>query len=128
MKIRACFIVFFSLFFYFNLAQSAKLCAKFSANSGWDTGVFSVVDSSGVTVATTTLMPKGAEACTTNVKDGIYVIRFNGALGASLPSFSDVYGCISTPYSFSGNETVTVVFNNGQPPFNNNEFCRPSRS
>lgn len=116
-----CFLIAFG-----TASHGAKLCAKISSSSSWSGGVFSVVDSSGITIASTRVIANGSEGCTENVKNGEYVIRFNGAYGASILPYDGVYGCISTVFEFKGNGVVSIVFNNGEPPFNNNEFCKPS--
>lgn len=124
MKLKACVIPFVALSLWAVHSHSAKLCAQLSAGSGWDAGVFSVVDAAGVTIATTPFVASGSEGCTKEVDDGYYVIRFNGA-NKKLISYDGVYGCITSAFKFTGEGTVNVVFEEGNPPFNGNEFCKP---
>lgn len=121
-SVLCCCIVFGSV------SHGAKLCAKISSSSAWSGGVFSVVDANGITLASTRIIASGSEGCTENVKNGDYVIRFNGAYGPSVLPFDGVYGCLSSVFEFRGDRVVSIVFNKGEPPFNGNQFCTPSEA
>ncbi len=106
---------------------AAKVCAYISQESTWDGGVFSVIDQSGYTVATTSFVATGAQGCTDSFTPGNYIIRFNGVIGGKQARLSDgIFGCITDVYKI--NDTVfTIVFNQGNPPFNNNNHCYPPK-
>lgn len=105
---------------------AAKLCGKVSRNTKWHGGVFSIIEESGRTIATTPYIVAGNQGCTDSFKPGTYLIRFNGALENNKPMMSEeIYGCLTAaPYAFD-ETTLYIVFNEGTPPFNGNSFCTP---
>lgn len=109
-----------------NLGYAAKLCGKISWQQAWDGGVFSVIDSSGMTVASTQLVYTGAMGCTDTFDDGMYIVRFNGFLEKKTAIFDDVTGCLTQPYQIEGATPSIVVFDNGRPPFNAGGLCAPA--
>lgn len=105
---------------------AAKLCGKISSETKWQGGVFSVINSSGQTIATTPYIIVGSQGCTDSFSPGTYLIRFNGGLENTKMNFSDeIYGCLTAPYVFD-DTVLSVVFNQGFPPFNGNSFCYPA--
>lgn len=102
----------------------SNLCVKMDASSAWGGGVFSVINSAGLTVATTTFIMSGNQGCTYNITPGEYVVRFSGF--QNLPSIAsdEISGCVSDNYLFKDEEVVNMVFSDGSPPFNNNKDCR----
>lgn len=105
--------------------HASKLCGYVSHDTKWDGGVFSVIDLNGITIATTPYIPTGGKSCTDSFIPGQYIIRFNGVLqGKSNPLADGLYGCITEVYNIP--DTIfTIVFQQGNPPFNGNSFCAP---
>lgn len=107
-----------------NPSSSASLCAKISSSSDWDGGVFSVINSSGVTVMTTGFLSPGQSSCTKAFIPGEYIVRFTGYDGKKSLNYPGISGCITGPYLFNEEEKTSLVFNDNLPPFNGSKECR----
>jgi hypothetical protein len=118
-------IVILSLCFASQMSMAAKLCGKISDKTKWQGGVFSIIQPDGQTIATTPYITTGNQGCTDFFPSGTYIIRFNGALENTIKFSDDIYGCITAPYIFN-DSTLSIVFNQGFPPFNGNSFCYPA--
>jgi hypothetical protein len=116
-----------ALFLSSSVGFSAVVCGYISGTSAWQGGVFSVIDGSGTTVATSSYVLTGEQGCTSEFAGGAYLIRFTGATGKTVPVFENVYGCLTSLYTVKDSDTMTVVFNDGTYPFNNSSFCSPTK-
>lgn len=110
-----------------NLSFAASLCAKISAGSDWDGGVFSVINASGVTVMTTGFLSPGQDTCTQHFDEGEYIVRFTGFEAKKSMSYPGISGCMTGPYIFDSKDKVSMVFNDGAAPFNGDKNCSPSK-
>ena len=126
MKRITCYMLFMLICSIHQATFAAKLCAVMNRNTLWTGGVFSVITETGQTIATTSVVVAGQQGCTNDFPAGTYLIRFTGVEENEPPKLMDgIYGCITQSYVFDEVRVLTVVFDNGRPPFNDNFYCYP---